>query len=1242
MDRIQPREAAINIIQWNAQSLKPKLVSFEAILNQEKVHIGIISETWLNSNININLSGYNVYRQDRLDSYGGVAVIVHKSLASHIFPINLTNAGIEVLCVKILNCKCLENVISVYCPSSVATRSSDWEQLFELNDRKTVIAGDFNGHHTNWSYKIDQRGTQLLDTSLENGFVSINHNEATRVKLVNGTLQKTSPDITFSSSDIATKFLWRVLNENLGSDHLILKISMNYEEQVKIIHKRNFKKANWTDYTSCLVEQFLNPDNFRIISSSNIQEAYDYLEAQINISANKNIPIVKICTNPDSKFKPKEYWNSKLSKVVAERRLALTIFRRNPTPANLDKFEEKVEDAYIKISQAKSRNWNSFCSSINETTSVSTMWKKMRWFKGQRHPKFTASLNKQKELLHSLTPDSVINQKPSINHSNILLDQPFSLQELSHCLKKKDTAPGSDGITYTMIYYLPQICKTYLLEIYNLIFVTGYVPRQWRKISVIPIPKAGYNNCNVEPKLRPISLISCMCKIFHNMIAKRLEWYTEKNQIFSTYTSGFRRGQSCVDCLARLVSYIQLGFSQNALTVACFLDIDNAYNNVLVDNIIKTLDDLKVGINMCQYLWSFLSERYLVMNAADEQMKLVRWANKGLAQGDPLAPLLFNLTTHKICKDIEGIVISQYADDFVFYIKNKDIKYCERTLQTALDLMVDKLDCMGLNLSTSKTKICVFSKGRRRNTINLKINDGLSINIVENIKYLGMWLDRSLLWNKHINEIAEKSFKFLNILKVLAGSGWGVHPKHLRSLYISLIRSRLDFGCFLYDHSANVHVIKLDRMQNKALRIIGGFIKSTPIHVMESELCLPPLRVRRAYLAYKFCIKSMSLANNVTIQLFQQLNDLINVRYWHNKKKPLFTTIFDKCKTLNINSNYVHGMFSLNIWVSYISIDGVIECYLDSVKGPKRDHEITALKCDIIKEINDKYYGWNKYFTDGSMSKGSRGAAYFDVNRNDSKMFKIYDNVSIMTLELIAILEALNAAHIFNDSFVVIFTDSKSALQHLAQCASGRSRGVTVAYVILNVIHSIIDNGVNLKLQWVPSHIGLKGNEEADRLAKLARSNGEQFNIKPDYTEQLFFGKTLCFDYYKEYFDERSKEKGIWYKTIQCQPPRTPWFIDSKIKRSYVIMAHRLRSGHYPSNKFGYLMKKVNSPNCEICGIIEDVHHLLMECNRYFIERETLMQKYNMSRYDVGTFLNVLANPTSDAAIALFEVFLHK
>ena len=188
----------------------------------------------------------------------------------------------------------------------------------------------------------------------------------------------------------------------------------------------------------------------------------------------------------------------------------------------------------------------------------------------------------------------------------------------------------------------------------------------------------------------------------------------------------------------------------------------------------------------------------------------------------------------------------QYADDFVVYITNHDLNYCKINLEKAIDLVTCLLEKIGLQLSATKSNYCVFSRGHRRIVPTINIGT-IALPRLSCIRYLGMWLDQRLSWVKHVNETIEKCTKFLNLLKVLVGPTWGIHQKHIRRLYIALIRSRMDYGSFFYDNSAKSNVLKLDKLQNQALRIIGGFIKSSPIHVMESELSIPPLFLRRKY-----------------------------------------------------------------------------------------------------------------------------------------------------------------------------------------------------------------------------------------------------------------------------------------------------------------------------------------------------------------------------------------------------------
>ncbi|KAK2727871.1 hypothetical protein QYM36_008371 [Artemia franciscana] len=75
--------------------------------------------------------------------------------------------------------------------------------------------------------------------------------------------------------------------------------------------------------------------------------------------------------------------------------------------------------------------------------------------------------------------------------------EPITIDELETPIKKiKPRTPGPDQIHNLMLKNLPEEAKNILLILFNKSIKEAYTPKEWRKTSIIPIPKTGKDSSN--------------------------------------------------------------------------------------------------------------------------------------------------------------------------------------------------------------------------------------------------------------------------------------------------------------------------------------------------------------------------------------------------------------------------------------------------------------------------------------------------------------------------------------------------------------------------------------------------------------------------------------------------------------------------------------------------------------------------------------------------------------------------
>ena len=121
---------------------------------------------------------------------------------------------------------------------------------------------------------------------------------------------------------------------------------------------------------------------------------------------------------------------------------------------------------------------------------------------------------------------------PVESHSSFC--SPFSFAEFLAAASNLSwsTATGPEKVAYPILKHLPRSGIDFLLHIFNLSWSSHSFPSIWKTSFIILIHKIG-KPLNSPASFRPISLTSCVSKLFERIILSRLLFFLESNSILS-------------------------------------------------------------------------------------------------------------------------------------------------------------------------------------------------------------------------------------------------------------------------------------------------------------------------------------------------------------------------------------------------------------------------------------------------------------------------------------------------------------------------------------------------------------------------------------------------------------------------------------------------------------------------------------------------------------------------------------
>ena len=162
-----------------------------------------------------------------------------------------------------------------------------------------------------------------------------------------------------------------------------------------------------------------------------------------------------------------------------------------------------------------------------------------------------------------------------------------------------------------------------------------------------------------------------------------------------------------------------------------------------------------------------------------------------------------------------------FADDTTIYKSHCNLNYLLFCLKTDLDIVTDWFKANELTLNLSKSECMIFKPNQRNHGKMLPlVVSGHSLPIVKETKFLAVWIDDKLNWQRHTFVLLSKLKKNLNLLKM----GKNLLSTHCKKiLYHAQICSHINYGLVLWGNMISpTRVQSIQKLQNKCIQLIFG------------------------------------------------------------------------------------------------------------------------------------------------------------------------------------------------------------------------------------------------------------------------------------------------------------------------------------------------------------------------------------------------------------------------------------